>query len=47
VRLYNYLFTEPEVGDDWFDKINSESLVEKSNAIIWTNIGESKEFDRF
>jgi len=47
VRVYNYLFTEPEVGDDWFEKMNPESLVVKNNAKVWSNIAESKEDNRF
>jgi hypothetical protein len=47
LRVYNYLFTKPVVEDDWFECINPESLVEKTNARIWKNISGAKEFDRF
>ena len=46
-RIYNYLFTEPVVGDDWLTKVNPDSLIEKSNAKVWENIAESKESDRY
>ena len=46
-RIYNHLFTEPVVKDDWIQHINPESLIEKKNAKIWSNLKEVKEYDRF
>lgn len=47
VRVYNYLFTVPEPGDDWFDFVNPESFIEKRNAKVWKNIEGSVEYDRY
>jgi glutaminyl-tRNA synthetase len=47
VRLYNYMFTEPEVGDDWITKINPESLIEKPSAKVWNLLSGAKEYDSF
>ena len=47
VRVYNYLFTVPEPGDDFLDLINPESLVEKRNAMVWDNIANSVEYNRY
>ncbi len=47
VRVYNYLFTVAEVGDEWLSQINPESLVEKKNAKVWKNIENAVEYDRF
>ena len=47
VRIYNYLFTEEEVGDNWLEKLNPNSLIEKKNAKVWNNIANSVEYDRY
>ena len=47
VRVYNYLFDVPEPNDDWFNQLNPDSLIEKKNAKVWTNIANSKEYDKF
>lgn len=48
VRLYNYLFNVEEVAkDDWEKDINPDSLIEKTNAKVWSELNNTKEYDRF
>ena len=47
VRVYSYLFTAEEVGDEWLNQLNPNSLVEKPNARIWKSLSKSAVFDRF
>lgn len=46
-RIYNYLFTIPELKDDWINFINPESLIEKTNVKVWNNLKDVKTDDRF
>jgi glutaminyl-tRNA synthetase len=47
VRVYNHLFKVREVKDDWFEQINPESLIVKSNAKVWRKHADDKEGDRY
>ena len=54
VRLYNELLTVENVsetskasGKPWLDYVNPESLIVKSNALVWDFMADAKEFDRF
>jgi len=48
LRLYSYLFDCAEVKqDDWEKHINPNSLEVKSNAKVWNNLANAKEYDRF
>lgn len=47
VNVFNYLFADPEVGDDWLEKLNPESLIVKPHAKVWSNLKDAKEYDHF
>ena len=48
VRLYNYLFTVPELPKEgWIEKINPESLIVKNEAKLWKSLKNSNEKSRF
>jgi glutaminyl-tRNA synthetase len=49
LRLYNYIF-DPEIvsNEEWEQQINKDSLIEKRNAKVWTNVSaNAKEYDRY
>jgi len=47
VRLYDHLFKESELGDDWLDHVNPDSLKIIDNAFADKTVLNSKEYDRF
>ncbi|KAF2076881.1 hypothetical protein CYY_001783 [Polysphondylium violaceum] len=47
VRLYDHLFKDSEIGDDWLEHINPDSLKVIENAVADKTVANSKEYDRF
>ncbi|EGC32483.1 glutamine-tRNA ligase [Dictyostelium purpureum] len=47
VRLYDHLFKESELGDDWLEKVNPNSLVVIPNALVDKTVKDSKQYDRY
>ncbi|EAL62672.1 glutamine-tRNA ligase [Dictyostelium discoideum AX4] len=47
VRLYEHLFKDSEIGDDWLNNINPNSLRIIPNAFIDKTVLASKEYDRY
>ncbi|EFA83742.1 glutamine-tRNA ligase [Heterostelium album PN500] len=47
IRLYEHLFTQEDLGDDWFDQVNPNSLKIITTALADATVLGSKPYDRF